>query len=340
MSPEASNKPLISVENVTKTFKRQKRKEGFLGAVHALFSRQYETITAVDDVTFEIGRGEVVGYIGPNGAGKSTTIKMLVGILVPTSGNIQVGGLVPHENRIANAGRMGVVFGQRTQLWWDIPVSESLRLMRYMYRIPQERFRQNMGLFSEILGLDEFMNTPVRQLSLGQRMRSDICAALLHDPAILYLDEPTIGLDVVVKENIRDFIKEINRQRNTTVILTTHDMSDIEKLCSRVMVIDNGSIMYDGNLQQLKERYGTDETLDVETEDPVSNLDDLYGLGVSEYRQDGNKLSMKYDKTTVNSTTVIGWVMERQRVRDFVVRETEIDEVIRRMYLTRSTSTP
>ena len=337
MPHETMNTPLISVENVTKTFKRQKRKEGFGGAVKALFSRQYETITAVDDVSFEIGQGEVLGYIGPNGAGKSTTIKMLVGILVPTSGNVRVGGLVPHENRIQNAGRMGVVFGQRTQLWWDIPVSESFRLMRYMYKIPPERFRENMRLFSEILGLKEFINTPVRQLSLGQRMRSDICAALLHDPAILYLDEPTIGLDVVVKENIREFIREINQQRNTTVILTTHDMSDIEKLCSRVMVIDSGSIIYDGNLQQLRERYGTGETLDVETDTPVCGLDELYGLGVLEFQQDGSKISIRYDRTRVNSTTVIGWVMERRRVRDFVVREAEIDEVIRRMYLAKST---
>lgn len=331
------NNALISVDNVTKTFRRQTRKEGFWGAVQGLFSRQYETITAVDDVSFEIGRGEVVGYIGPNGAGKSTTIKMLVGILVPTSGNILVGGLVPHDNRIENAARMGVVFGQRTQLWWDIPVSESFRLMRYMYKIPPETFRKNMGLFSEVLGLGEFINTPVRQLSLGQRMRSDICAALLHDPAILYLDEPTIGLDVVVKKNIREFIKEINQERNTTVILTTHDMSDVEKLCSRVMVVDGGRIMYDGNLEQLKERYGTDETLEVETETLVSDPDDLYTLGVSEFQQDGSKLSIKYNKTTVNSTTVIGWLMQRYRVRDFVVKETEIDEVIRRMYLARST---
>lgn len=337
MPPVTIEDPLIRVKNVTKTFKRQKRKEGLQGAIQGLFSRQYETVTAVDDVTFEIARGEVVGYIGPNGAGKSTTIKMLVGILVPNSGQIRVGGLVPHEDRIKNAARMGVVFGQRTQLWWDIPVSESFSLMRHMYKIPPERFRENLGLFSEILGLDEFMNTPVRQLSLGQRMRSDICAALLHDPAIIYLDEPTIGLDVVVKENIRDFIKEINQLRKTTVILTTHDMSDVEKLCSRVMVIDSGSIMYDGNMQQLKARFGTDETLDVETEAPVSSVDDLYRLGVSEFQQDGNKLSVKYDKATVNSTSVIGWVMERQRVMDFVVRETEIDEVIRRMYRTRST---
>ena len=331
------NHAMIRVENVTKTFERQKRKEGFGGAVQGLFSRRYETIMAVDDISFEIARGEVVGYIGPNGAGKSTTIKMLVGVLVPTSGNIQVGGLVPHENRIENARRMGVVFGQRTQLWWDIPVSESFGLMRHMYKIPPKRFRENMELFSDILGLDEFLNTPVRQLSLGQRMRSDLCAALLHDPAILYLDEPTIGLDVVVKENIRDFIKEMNQERNTTVILTTHDMSDVEKLCSRVMVIDSGSIMYDGSLEQLKERYGKDETLEVETEAPVSDPDDLYRLGISEFRKDGKRLYIQYDKTNVNSTTVIGWLMERQRVRDFVVRETEIDEVIRRMYLARST---
>jgi ABC-2 type transport system ATP-binding protein len=324
---------LIKVENLTKTFQRQKRQQGLWGAVQGLFSREYEFKTAVDNISFEVERGEVVGYIGPNGAGKSTTIKMLIGILVPTSGHVEVRGLVPYKNRIENAKRMGVVFGQRTQLWWDIPVSESLNLMRYMFKIPDQQYHANLELFSEILDLKEFIHVPVRQLSLGQRMRADICAALLHNPDILYLDEPTIGLDVVAKENIRRFIREINQERNTTVILTTHDMSDIEKLCSRVMVIDRGHIIYDGGLQQLKELYGTEETLTVETEDDIPDFSSLYTLGIQEVSQEANKVSVRYDRKKINSTSIIQWIMERCKVKDFVVRETEIDEVIRKMYL-------
>ncbi len=324
---------LIKVENLTKQFRRPKRNQGLWGAVQGLFSREYEIKTAVDSISFEVEKGEVVGYIGPNGAGKSTTIKMLVGILVPTSGRVEVRGLVPYENRIENAKRMGIVFGQRTQLWWDIPVSESLNLMRYMFKIPDQQYHANLELFSEILGLKEFIHVPVRQLSLGQRMRSDICAALLHNPDILYLDEPTIGLDVVAKENIRRFIKEVNRERKTTIILTTHDMSDIEKLCSRVMVIDQGHIIYDGGLQQLKELYGTEETLTVETDSIDRDVSGLYQLNIKEVFQQDNKISIKYDKKQINSTLVIQWIMERYKVKDFVVQETEIDEVIRKMYL-------
>ena len=326
---------LIKVENLRKEFQLQKRKEGLWGAVQSLFSREYEVKSAVDGISFEVEEGEVVGFIGPNGAGKSTTIKMLVGILVPTSGHVKVRGLIPYENRIENAKRMGVVFGQRTQLWWDIPVSESFNLMRYMYKIPDHQYHTNLELFSDILGIREFIDIPVRQLSLGQRMRSDICAALLHNPDILYLDEPTIGLDVVAKENIREFIKEINRERNTTVILTTHDMSDIEKLCSRVMVIDHGHIIYDGDLQQLKDLYGTEETLTIETDNGTLDVSSLYNLGVAEVSQEANKISVKYDRKKINSTSVIQWVMGRCKVKDFVVHETEIDKVIRKMYLSQ-----
>lgn len=322
---------LIRVENLKKEFKRQKRKEGFIAGMKGLFYREYENMTAVDDLSFEIGKGEIVGYIGPNGAGKSTSIKMLVGVLVPTSGSITIGGIVPHKNRIKYAHKIGVVFGQRSQLWWDTPVIESLNLLKYMYEIPEKQFRDNMALFSDILDLKEFKDVAVRQLSLGQRMRADLCAALLHNPEILYLDEPTIGLDVVVKEKIRSFIQEINRERNTTVILTTHDMSDIEKLCSRVMVIDHGKIMYDGQLEQLKSNYGSEEMMELETVGTI-NLEELQELEISHYKIEGNKLNLFYDKRKTNSSYLIKWIMDRYQVIDFVVKGTEIEEIIRMMY--------
>ncbi len=323
---------IIMVESLTKHFKRQKRKKGFSGALESLFSRKYEIIKAVDSISFEIEKGEIIGYIGPNGAGKSTTIKMLVGILVPTSGSVEVNGLVPHENRIENARRMGVIFGQRTQLWWDIPVSESLNLMRYMYDIPEAQYRDNLKLFSRILGIDEFINAPVRQLSLGQKMRADLCMAFLHNPDILYLDEPTIGLDVVVKENVREFIRSINRDRGTSIILATHDMSDIEKLCPRVMVIDHGKIMYDGSLDKLRSKYGSEELLTVEAEGPISGVDDLRCFDILECETDGSKLAVRYDRRKISSSTILKWLMDRNKIKDFVVQETEIEEVIRKMY--------
>ncbi|WP_141502509.1 ABC transporter ATP-binding protein [Paenibacillus luteus] len=324
--------PLIHVENLRKEFKRQKRKDGFWPLMKSLVYREYEQKVAVEDISFTIDQGEIVGYIGPNGAGKSTTIKMMVGILVPTSGDVRVNGLVPFENRIENARRIGAVFGQKSQLWWDTPVIESLRLTKYMYEIPEDRYQQNMALFGDILGLDEFKHVAVRSLSLGQRMRADLCAALLHDPEIVYLDEPTIGLDVVVKERIREFIREINRERGTTVILTTHDMSDIEKLCSRVMVVDHGRLMYDGNLNTLKNDYGNMETMELDTEEVFMMDDALLRMGISFSRTDDARSQLVYDKKNINSSAVIKWIMDRYSVRDFKVKETEIEEIIRNLY--------
>jgi ABC-2 type transport system ATP-binding protein len=323
---------LIRVENLKKDYKRQKRKDGFLGTVKGLIKREYEYKTAVDDLSFEIGRGEIVGYIGPNGAGKSTTIKMLVGILVPTSGIVTVNGMEPYKNRVENARRIGAVFGQKTQLWWDTPVMESLKLTKYMYEIPDKLFQANMTLFTDILGLEEFKNVAVRQLSLGQRMRADLCVALLHNPDILYLDEPTIGLDVVVKERIRSFIQTINRERETTVILTTHDMSDIEKLCNRVMVIDQGRLMYDGNIDRLKNDYGSTEIMELETEEGMASSIELLHMGVQHVQSEGNKTKLTYDRKVVNSSVLIKWIMNRYTVKDFVVKETDIEAIIRKMY--------
>lgn len=325
---------VIKVENLKKEFKRRIRKEGLKGSIQGLFSNQYELKTAVNNISFQIEKGEIVGYIGPNGAGKSTTIKMLVGILMPTNGSVKVNGIIPYKNRIENAKRIGVVFGQRTQLWWDIPVIESFKLMKYMYKISDKQYKENIELFFEILGIKEFINVPTRQLSLGQRMRADICASLLHNPDILYLDEPTIGLDVVVKENIRQFIKEINKIRETTVILTTHDVSDIEKLCSRVMVIDKGAIMYNGDLSKLKSIYGTEESLVAETETgSILNIEkDFYRDGIIDITCNLNKINVKYDKRYINSTQILSYLMQRYKIIDFLVSETDIEEIIRRMY--------
>ena len=323
---------IIKVSNTVKVFQRQKRGEGLLYAVKGLFNREYEYKTAVNNISFEVEEGEIVGYIGPNGAGKSTTIKMLVGILVPTSGQIEVNAINPYKNRTENAKKIGVVFGQRTQLWWDIPVSESFNLMRQMYKISDKQYRENLAQFSEILGLGEFINVPVRQLSLGQRMRSDICAALLHNPDILYLDEPTIGLDVVVKENIREFIREINRTRKTTVILTTHDMADIEKMCSRVMVIDKGVIGYDGDIAHLKNTYGTEEILTAALEEKPTDFSRIYNLGVSDVYCNNNKIVIKYDRKVINSTKIVSFLINTYNVKDFFVKETEVEEIIRNIY--------
>ncbi|MDP4095066.1 MAG: ATP-binding cassette domain-containing protein, partial [Bacillota bacterium] len=231
---------LIEVRDLTKDYRLNVKKRGLLGAVQSLLVPEYKLKRAVDNINFSIEKGEMVGFIGPNGAGKSTTVKMLTGILSPTSGSIMMGGLSPHKDRKKNASRIGAVFGQRTQLWWDLPVADTYDLLRYIYRIPEKKFEQNMEMFNDLLGIKEFMSQPVRQLSLGQRMRADIAAALLHDPEIVFFDEPTIGLDVVAKEKIREFIKKINAEKNTTMLFTTHDMLDIEKTCKRMIIIDQG----------------------------------------------------------------------------------------------------
>ncbi|BBI31688.1 ABC transporter ATP-binding protein [Cohnella abietis] len=304
-----------------------------MGAFKDFVAPRYELKEAVRDVSFQINKGEIVGYIGPNGAGKSTTIKMMVGILVPTAGRIEIGGLAPYDNRLENSRKIGVVFGQRTQLWWDIPVIETYKLMQYIYKISNEQYEHNIRQFSEILGIDEFMYTPVRQLSLGQRMRADLCAALLHNPEILYLDEPTIGLDVDVKERVRGFIKEVNRTRETTVILTTHDTSDLDKLCSRVMVIDQGELMYDGELDYLKRNYSKCDILTIETESemPEQWLRERFN---DAYTREGRKCHIRIEQEQESSADCIAWFIHNSRVKDVQIRQTDIDEVIRNLYQT------
>lgn len=320
---------LIEVKDLSKEYFIAKRQEGMWGAVRSLFHREYLTKIAVEGVTFSIDAGEVVGYIGPNGAGKSTTIKMLTGILVPTSGEVRVGGLIPFQERQKNARQIGVVFGQRSQLWWDLPTIESFELLKQVYFVPDAQYRKNMDIFTEILGLDEFYQTPVRQLSLGQRMRADIAASLLHNPSILFLDEPTIGLDVVAKERMRTFIQEMNRDRGITVILTTHDMSDIEKLCKRMILIDQGRVMYDGSLSKVKDHFGKTRILIVDLE---KDFPKLHVEGAELIREEGLRKWFRFNKEEYTAAQIINRVSEQAEIVDLSLEEPEIDAIIRQMY--------
>src|SRR6266571_4281513 len=252
---------MIETTNLSKAFRVARRRPGFLGGLRSVVDPEVRIVHAVNDLSLRIERGEMIGLVGPNGAGKSTTIKMLTGILMPTSGHVRVAGLEPMRQRRELAGRIGVVFGQRTQLWWDLPLIDSLRLLRHLYRVPEKRHSGNLARLRAMLDLDEFIDTPVRQLSLGQRMRGDLAAALLHDPELLYLDEPTIGLDVVAKARIREFLLSINAIQGVTVLLTTHDMDDVEMLCPRILIIDHGSKLYDGTVTGIRERFGGERTL-------------------------------------------------------------------------------
>lgn len=321
--------PLIEVAQLEKVFTRPVRREGRFGAIRSLLAREYRQIRAVDGVSFTVEAGAMVGYLGPNGAGKSTTLKMLTGILVPSGGRIAVGGLEPHRQRVAHVRRIGVVFGQRSQLWWDLPTVESFELLRHIYRIPIGRYRENLRRYSDLLELGPFLDTPVRQLSLGQRMRADLAAALLHDPAILFLDEPTIGLDVVARERIRGFLGEINRERGVTVLLTTHDLADISRLCPRVVLIDHGKVIYDGALEQLRARYGRWRTLvvdlaDAEATPRVPNAELV--------RQEGPRSWLRFDREATTAAELIAAVAARYPVRDLTVEEPEIEAVVRGIY--------
>jgi len=321
--------PIIETRNLRKVFRAVKRKPGPLGALQTLFSREYEDRVAVEGINMSLEAGELVGYIGPNGAGKSTTIKMLTGILVPTAGEIVVAGLVPYRERKRNARNIGVVFGQRSQRYWDLPLIESFELLRAIYSVPRDRYKANMAHFTELLEMGEFLNTPVRQLSLGQRMRGDFAAAMLHDPEIIYLDEPTIGLDVVAKEAIRTFVARINAERGTTIILTTHDLADVERLCRRIVLIDEGRLVYDGEIERLKEQYGTHRTLVVE----LSEARDVAVDGAEVESRTANIVRLRFDRRTISADQLIRRVTERYSVTDVSIEEPELESIIRRIYL-------
>lgn len=331
---------MIEVNHICKEFISAKKYPGLKGALKGLFSREKTCKVAVDDISFRIGKGEIVGYIGSNGAGKSTTIKMMTGILTPTKGTCRVNGIEPCKNRKKNAKNIGVVFGQRTQLWWDLPLSESFTILKEIYDVSDEDYRERMKFLNRVLGLEEFFSQPVRNLSLGQRMRADLGAALLHNPPVLYLDEPTIGLDLVVKDNIRAAIKEINEKYRTTVVLTTHDIEDIEELCSRILIIDEGKLIYDGSLTELKERYGTTRKVVMEVPDPEQAkqipLNEYLSVCDKDYEiqtdEKSSTITISFDKNKLQVSEVIGQIMRHTQVKDIKIYETELAEIVKAIY--------
>lgn len=335
-----SEKSIIEVRHICKEFVSAKKYPGLKGAFKGLVSREKTHKLAVDDISFEIGEGEIVGYIGSNGAGKSTTIKMMTGILTPTKGTCLVNGVDPCKNRKKNAQNIGVVFGQRTQLWWDLPLSESFTILKEIYNVSDEDYAERMEFLNRVLGLQEFFSQPVRNLSLGQRMRADLGAALLHNPPVLYLDEPTIGLDLVVKDNIRAAIKEINEKYHTTVILTTHDIEDIEELCSRILIIDQGKLIYDGSLTDLKERYGTRRKVVMEVQDTQQAkklpLNEYLGVSREAYEtqtdHDNSTITISFDKNNLQVSDVIEQMMRHTQVKDVKIFETELAEIVKAIY--------
>ncbi|HEY3506517.1 MAG TPA: ATP-binding cassette domain-containing protein [Actinocatenispora sp.] len=323
---------MIRTDQLVKEFRRVRRVPGRFGAVRTLVSRQYAVTRAVDGVGFEIEAGELVGYLGPNGAGKSTTIKMLTGILVPTSGTVEVAGVVPWRDRERNARHIGVVFGQRSGLWWDLPLIDSLRLAATLYDVSDADFAAHLAQFVDLLGLDEFLGTPVRQLSLGQRMRGDLAAAMLHRPDVLYLDEPTIGLDVVARDRIRSFVADLNRESGTTVVLTTHDLDDVEALCRRIVLIDHGRVLYDGDVATLKARHAPHRELVVHLAEPGT----VEVEGAERVAADDGTVTLRFDPARVSAAELIARVLARHRVRDLSIVEPDLERVVAGIYADRT----
>ena len=321
--------PQVVVENLVKRFRVSERDAGILGAIRGIVHRRFHTIDALDGISFAIEPGELVGYIGPNGAGKSTTVKVMSGILVPDDGRCEILGRVPWKSRMDHVREIGVVFGQRTQLWWDLPVIESFDLLRDIYRIPRPEYAANRDEFISVLDIESCLDVPVRQLSLGQRMRCDLAAALLHSPRILFLDEPTIGLDAVSKLAFRDFIKRFNRERGTTVILTTHDMDDIEAICDRVIIINDGKIISDGTLEALRRSVGIERRLVVELAD-AANL--VVHPATNIASREGNRAHIQFDPDRISAAELIAQVTSQNRVQDLFVENPPIEETIARIY--------
>lgn len=330
--------PIIEADSVRKVFKVFDRRPGFWGSLRDIVQRQYRELAAVDGISLEVQRGESIGYIGPNGAGKSTTIKMLTGILEPSSGSVRVNGFHPQRERSRYVRTVGAVFGQRTQLWWDLAVSESLELLRQLYDVSKTDFAARVQRFNDVLGLEEFMATPVRKLSLGQRMKADLAASLIHNPPVLFLDEPTVGVDVVTKEHLRNFLKELNRTEGTTFLLTTHDMQDIEALCDRVVVIDHGKIMHDGSLEQLKRSYGGKKRL-VLTLAQSRTLDDLPQLpwNVIEWTQVSPiEIRALYPGDELGAGAILEKILPHIPIADVAIEEPSIEQVVKELYGSRS----
>lgn len=329
---------MIEVKNVKKEFKKTVKDPGLKGSVKSLFHKKTEVVKAVDGLTFNVDKGEMLGFIGPNGAGKSTAIKMLTGILTPTSGMINIDGQVPYENRRHYVKDIGVVFGQRTQLWWDLPLTETYSVLKEIYMIEENKFKDRMEFLNEVLDLQDFIKSPVRTLSLGQRMRADIAASMLHSPKVLFLDEPTIGLDVVVKDNIRKAIMQINKEDKTTIILTTHDLSDIETLCKRIVMIDKGKMVYDGSVHNMKNTYGKMREADLSLFNPEDikklNFQKTFNFSDDDYEitNQANETVLKFNSAKAGVAEVLNYILNSVEVKDISVKDTDIEEIIRRIY--------
>ncbi|HKJ37820.1 MAG TPA: ATP-binding cassette domain-containing protein [Anaerolineales bacterium] len=333
---------LIHIDNLSKDFKILNRREGIGGALRDLFSGDFRTVEAVAGISFDIEAGEIVGYIGPNGAGKSTTIKMMTGILKPSGGVIEVNGLVPYDNRIKQAQSMGVVFGQRSQLWWDLPVIESFKILKEIYKVDQKTFDHHMELFNDLVGLKSLYSQQVRTLSLGQRMLCDITASFLHNPRVVFLDEPTIGLDISVKAKMRAVIKELNRERNTTIILTTHDLGDVEALCNRIIIIDKGKILYDGKAKQVNTLFGAYRTLKLQIENCTETVLELLNAKLTNKFGVENEITIAQteefwtditiDQARTPLSNVLNFVMSNFTVSDVRIVEISMESVVQKVY--------
>lgn len=321
---------MITVKNLCKEYKILKTEEGVRGKVKHFFNREYEVKQVVSNISFHVEQGEIVGIIGPNGAGKSTTIKMLTGILLPTSGIVRIDGIDPYKNHIENVKNIGTVFGHKSQLWQDMNLIESFEMIKYMYKIPDKQYRDNMQLFCEMLDLGMLLNIPVQKLSLGQRMKADFVCANLYNPKILYLDEPTIGLDVIAKEKILDFIYEINKLRKTTIIFTTHNMADIEKICQQVIVIDNGAMVYNGSLKRMKNDFALEYSIQVEVDN--DKLPDFQDLPINKYSIENTAITITYDNNIINSSIILNHIVKQCHIKSIKIHEPRIDEIILKMY--------
>jgi len=327
---------MIEVSNLSKEFKINKKYEGLTGAVKSFFSHEYTIKKAVDGIDFKIDKGDMVGYIGLNGAGKSTTIKMLTGLMVPTSGKCVVNGMVPYESRKEYTKDIGVVFGNRTQLWWDLPVSESFTVLKKIYKIPDEKYKKKLNFLKEVLEINDFYLTPVRNLSLGQKMRADLIASLLHSPKVLFLDEPTIGLDILVKDKIRKALKEINKETDTTVLLTTHDLDDIEEICNKIIVIDKGKKIFDGELSQLKKTYGKERKIIVDIKDSVkvdfSKIENINEKFISQDRDEKGKLVISVNNEYINLPVLMNYMFNNYEIKDFTILEHQLENIVKKIY--------
>ena len=322
---------MIEVKSLTKVFRKPIRGKGLSGMIKTLFSRKYEEIRAVDDVSFDIKEGEIVGYIGSNGAGKSTTIKMMCGILTPSSGKVLIDGREPYIKRRIVAKDIGVVFGQKTQLWWDIPLIESFKVLKEIYQVSDEDYKSRMEFLSSVLDIDEFLTQPVRTLSLGQRMRADLAASMLHNPKILFLDEPTIGMDVLVKEKIRQAIHALNAKFHTTVVLTTHDMADIENLCSRIIMIEKGKVIYDGPLGNIKRKFGNIKTLTL-TVPPSINPQEVEPFSKDvEMFMNEDKVVLRFDADNVKLEEVVQYAFAKYQAIDMKIADISIEDVVKKI---------